>query len=132
MGRWPTQGDENQLLFSNYSPGSTALPLSSRPERTRISYFALLATTTCAALRREPHADHQSHGSTQEIRGSELDGPAVSLYAAPNPTWATPLLLSSRPTGGICSAPCGSLQSFMGKRPRFPLRLVIDKRAQRP
>jgi hypothetical protein len=28
-------------------------PLSSRPERTRISYFALLATATCAALRRE-------------------------------------------------------------------------------
>jgi hypothetical protein len=28
-------------------------PLSSRPERTRISYFALLATSTCAALRRE-------------------------------------------------------------------------------
>jgi hypothetical protein len=27
--------------------------LSSRPERTRISYFALLATATCAALRRE-------------------------------------------------------------------------------
>jgi hypothetical protein len=27
--------------------------LSSRPERTRISYFALLAATTCAALRRE-------------------------------------------------------------------------------
>jgi hypothetical protein len=27
--------------------------LSSRPERTRISYFALLATSTCAALRRE-------------------------------------------------------------------------------
>jgi hypothetical protein len=28
-------------------------PLSSRPQRTRISYFALLATSTCAALRRE-------------------------------------------------------------------------------
>ena len=28
-------------------------PLSSRPERTGISYFALLATSTCAALRRE-------------------------------------------------------------------------------
>ena len=28
-------------------------PLSSRPKRTRISYFALLATTTCAALRKE-------------------------------------------------------------------------------
>jgi hypothetical protein len=27
--------------------------LSSRPKRTRISYFALLATTTCAALREE-------------------------------------------------------------------------------
>ena len=27
--------------------------LSSRPERTRISYFALLATTACAALLRE-------------------------------------------------------------------------------
>jgi hypothetical protein len=27
--------------------------LSSRPKRTRISYFALLARTTCAALRRE-------------------------------------------------------------------------------
>jgi hypothetical protein len=28
-------------------------PLSSRPKRTRISYFALLATSTCAALLRE-------------------------------------------------------------------------------
>jgi hypothetical protein len=28
-------------------------PLSSRPKRTRISYFAPLATTTCAALREE-------------------------------------------------------------------------------
>jgi hypothetical protein len=31
----------------------TVLPLSFRPERTRISYFALLATSTCAALCRE-------------------------------------------------------------------------------
>jgi hypothetical protein len=30
-----------------------ATELSSRPERTRISYFALLAATTCAALPRE-------------------------------------------------------------------------------
>jgi hypothetical protein len=30
-------------------------PLSSRPERTRIPYFALLATTTCVALRKESH-----------------------------------------------------------------------------
>ena len=26
-GLWPTQADENQHLFSNHSPGSTALPL---------------------------------------------------------------------------------------------------------
>jgi hypothetical protein len=25
-GLWPTQADENQLLFSNHTPGSTALP----------------------------------------------------------------------------------------------------------
>ena len=29
--------------------------MSSRPKRIRISYFALLATTTCAALRKESH-----------------------------------------------------------------------------
>jgi hypothetical protein len=53
-GLWPTQGDENQLPFSNYSPWKhRPPPLSSRPERTRISYFALLATNTCAALCKE-------------------------------------------------------------------------------
>jgi hypothetical protein len=35
------------------SPDAPLSPLSSRPKRTRISYFALLATTTCAALRKE-------------------------------------------------------------------------------
>jgi hypothetical protein len=53
MGLWPTQGDEKRLLFSNYSLWKHRYPLSSRPERTRISYFALLTTTTRAALRRE-------------------------------------------------------------------------------
>jgi hypothetical protein len=48
IGIRPTRADENHLLFRNHSPS-----LSSRPERTRISYFALLATSTCAALRRE-------------------------------------------------------------------------------
>ena len=47
MGLWPTQGDEKRLLFSNYlSMEAPPSPLSSRPERTRISYFALLATAT--------------------------------------------------------------------------------------
>ena len=40
-----------QVFLAKALAGTTEL--SSRPERTRISYFALLATTTCAALRRE-------------------------------------------------------------------------------
>ena len=36
-----------QQLLSLEAPPS---PLSSRPKRTRISYFALLATTTCAVF----------------------------------------------------------------------------------
>ena len=39
-----------EQLLSTEAPPS---PLSSRPERTRISYSALLATTTCAALHEE-------------------------------------------------------------------------------
>jgi len=39
-----------QQLLSLEAPPA---PLSSRPERTRISYFALLATTTGAALLKE-------------------------------------------------------------------------------
>src|SRR5271155_3143753 len=54
MGLLPTQGDEKRLLYSDYcSLEAPPSPLSSRPERTRISYFALLATTTCAALLKE-------------------------------------------------------------------------------
>ena len=38
-------------LFGNLLfPESPPFPLSSRPERTWISYFALLATTTCAVF----------------------------------------------------------------------------------
>src|SRR5580658_291919 len=50
MGLLPTQGDEIRFLFSG---SATPPPLSSRPERTRISYFALLATTTCAVFLKE-------------------------------------------------------------------------------
>jgi hypothetical protein len=41
------------------------------PERTRIFYVALLAITTCPALRREPYALPQRHDSQQEIRGTK-------------------------------------------------------------
>ena len=53
-GRRPTQGDEKRLLLLQL-PSLEALlsPLSSRPKRPRISYFALLATSTYTALRRE-------------------------------------------------------------------------------
>ena len=49
--RWACgRTNEKRLLFSNYSPrkGPPSSPLSSRPERTRISYFAALARTTGA------------------------------------------------------------------------------------
>jgi hypothetical protein len=54
------------------SPEALLSPLSSRPECTRISYFALLVTTTCAALREESRmqtlkatALHRKSGGTQ-------------------------------------------------------------------
>jgi hypothetical protein len=51
MGQWPTSADEKRHPFSNCSfLEAPFLPLSSRPKRTRISYFALLATTTCAVF----------------------------------------------------------------------------------
>ena len=52
--------------------------MSSRPKRTRISYFALLARTTYAIFPQEKSHDvDQRHESRQEIRGSEVEGSAV-------------------------------------------------------
>ena len=50
MGLRPTQGDEKRLLCNFTLRTRPLSPLSSRPERTRISYFAMPATTTYAAL----------------------------------------------------------------------------------
>jgi hypothetical protein len=50
MGLRHTQGDENGFCQQLLSPEAPLSPLSSRPKRTRISYFALLATTTCAVF----------------------------------------------------------------------------------
>jgi hypothetical protein len=51
MGLRPTQGDEKRLLFRQLlSLDAPPSPLSSRPARTRISDFALLATTTYAVF----------------------------------------------------------------------------------
>jgi hypothetical protein len=54
MGHRSTQAAEKRLLFSNYCPWKHCPALSSsRPERTRISYFAPPAAPTFAALRKE-------------------------------------------------------------------------------
>jgi len=42
---------QGRIILAEALAGTTEL--SSRPERTRISYFAVLARSTCAALRRE-------------------------------------------------------------------------------
>jgi hypothetical protein len=53
MGLWPTHADEKRLPFSDDSSLEAPLsPLSSRPKRTRISYFAALATTTGVVSRK--------------------------------------------------------------------------------
>jgi hypothetical protein len=51
VGLRPIQGDEKRVLFSDYcSLEAPPSPLSSRPERSRISYFAAAATTTYAVF----------------------------------------------------------------------------------
>jgi hypothetical protein len=54
--------------------------LSSRPERTRISYIAAPRKATYAAFRKESRMKFANAIKTgQEIRGSAVEGPAVSL-----------------------------------------------------
>jgi hypothetical protein len=50
MALRPTQGNEIRLCPATVSLEALPSPLSSLPERTRISYLAELATTTDAAL----------------------------------------------------------------------------------
>ena len=76
MGLRTTQGDEKRLLCS-FSLKAPSLPLSSRPKRTRISYFALLATSTCAALRRESRMQILNATGLHRKSGGAVEGPAV-------------------------------------------------------
>jgi hypothetical protein len=58
---------------------STQTELSSRPERTRISCHAALDKAACAPFcKGKAHEVHQRHQVPQEIRGSVVEGPAVS------------------------------------------------------
>ena len=51
----------------------------------------------CGSPYREPHADPQRHGSPQEIRGSAVEGPAVSFPGTHMPY----RLPDKKPAGGI-------------------------------
>jgi hypothetical protein len=86
MGLGPTQADENQFPFSNYSPWNhrppLVIPTGAYPD------FLLRAASdvyVCGSPQREPYADPQRHGSPQEIRGSAVEGPAVSVLLDPTP-----------------------------------------------
>ena len=59
---WPTQGDENTAATAAHRPAT--LSLSSRPERTWISYLTA-------------PDNGRANSSPQEIRGSGVEGPAV-------------------------------------------------------
>jgi len=77
--------------------GSDAPPLSSRPERTRISCHAALDTSTCAPFRKgKAHEVHQRHQVLQEIRGSVVEGSAVRPSDSPNSAVLTQTLLPLR------------------------------------
>src|ERR1700728_2584966 len=53
-------------------------PLSSRPERTRISCHAAVDMAACAPFcKGKAHEMHQRHQLPQEIRGSAVEGPAI-------------------------------------------------------
>jgi hypothetical protein len=92
-------GDEKRVLFSNYCRWKRRPPLChldrsaaqwrdlrcqrSFPWKTDRAYpdFLLRVASdvhVCASPEREPHADHQRHGSPQEIRGSVVERSAVS------------------------------------------------------
>ena len=65
--------------------------------------LAVLSNPSWKALPRNSHLD-RSLAQRRDLR---------FFHPATNPTSADPLPLSSRPTGGICSAPRGTLKSFL-------------------
>jgi hypothetical protein len=74
------------LHLALLSMGAPPSPLSSRPERIRISYFALLATTTGAALRKESRMQtlkatglHRKSGGAQ-WRDLRFSGPFLEMF----------------------------------------------------
>jgi hypothetical protein len=70
----------NQCQSSKLNP-PTPTKVSSRPKRTPISYLATFPTSTSVAFfQRKPQGADQRHQTSQEIWGSEVEGPAVPLH----------------------------------------------------
>ena len=97
--------------------------MSSRPERTRISSFALLATTTCAALRKESRmqttkatALHRKSGGAQ-WRDLRFTHPYTSAAVHNEP----PLCHLDRSVPGFSTSRC-----WQRTRVRFSLRKPHD------
>jgi hypothetical protein len=68
-------------------------PLSSRPERTRISCHAALDMAACAPFcKGKAQEMHQRHQVLQEIRGSVVEGSAVRPSDSPNSAALTQII----------------------------------------
>ncbi len=76
-----TAGPSTTLRSGRDDNSSCAINLSSRPERTRISCHAAPDIAACAAFRKESRMKlANATGLDQEIRGSVVEGPAVSIF----------------------------------------------------
>jgi hypothetical protein len=78
MGLRPTQGDENGFCQQPLSMEASPSPLSSRPERTRISYCAAPANAACAAFRKESRMKFPAPLTSTGNRGERSGGTCSS------------------------------------------------------
>ncbi len=98
----PTQVDEKPLLRFTTN-------LSSRPKRTRISYFTAPDNGhECGPQQRGPHALDRPRDSRQEIRGSGVERSAVPFQAeamcfSTERTWIS--YLTALDNGHVCDSP---------------------------
>ncbi len=91
---------------------TTTLPLSSRPQRTRISHLAELNDEhVCGSPQREAHALQRSHRPRREIRG---EGSAVlPPLPAPRERWnMQPVNPSTPPSDALLRSGLGVLHSL--------------------
>jgi hypothetical protein len=116
---------ETTKLSSSHLPSLGATTLSSRPERTRISHFAMLARTTCAALRKVDHRLCRPTGGRNGDRGSETAGPSTSVGM-------TILLLGWSVSRFMCCGYHRIVIPTVVENLRFPLPLTIPTLGAQP